>query len=74
MYPNPSNGIIYLNWNKEVKNGQVKIYNVSGQNVYVENTQNITNDIVNLHNQSKGIYYIQVTDNNNSWTEKIILK
>lgn len=74
VYPNPSNGIIYLNWNKEVKNGQVKIYNVSGQNVYVENTQNITNDIVNLHNQSKGIYYIQVTDNNNSWTEKIILK
>ena len=74
VYPNPTNGIIHLNISKMISNGLIRITNINGQEVYNQKMNDITNSTISLSNLSKGIYFIRIYNNENSWTEKIILQ
>ena len=76
IYPNPSNGKFTIGVNQAiVGNANVIIYNVLGAKVF-DNTVvfNGTNAEVNAQDLKAGIYLVQVTNNGNTFTQKITIK
>lgn len=67
--PNPSVGIVNINYDKNIS--EVTVINVSGQSVLNKkyNKSNITLDINHL---SPAIYFIRITSENRITTQKII--
>jgi hypothetical protein len=62
VFPNPSSGIFNLKIsNIEYQISNIEIYNVLGERVYQANLKQNTTQI-NLSNQSNGIYYYKVVD------------
>jgi len=74
IYPNPTSGYFTV----EIENGRssvkIKIYNLQGQLVLYEELANHVNTIINLSEQSSGLYFIQITTNEISVTKKILLE
>ncbi|WP_282121645.1 T9SS type A sorting domain-containing protein [Algibacter mikhailovii] len=70
MYPNPTDGILYIDTKEEAK---VTIYSTNGQQVFTADkysaSQNI--DLSHLH---AGLYIVQVENNNRILREKLIIK
>jgi len=67
--PNPSQGLVKLVFNSK-GNKEIRIMNVTGNNVYQETTD-LTIRNIDLTNLSAGIYFVQVTDGS---TSKILVK
>ncbi len=61
IFPNPGNGIFYLNSNKSSRNNSVDIYNISGQKVYSSQLNNLHQQRIDLSKQSNGVYTIRIT-------------
>lgn len=59
-YPNPSNGIVYLNGGKNSDNYTVEILNTMGQTISSDKTNSINNYEIDFHNQPSGIYLIKL--------------
>ena len=75
IYPNPSNGLLNININNYVGELQIKVYDINGRQVYIENANNFDNSFtINLHGLSKGIYILKIQGENLNHTEKIILE
>jgi hypothetical protein len=69
LYPNPSTGIITINTETSVN---VNIVDVTGKVVFVAN--NVTKDKnIDLSGLQKGVYLAQISSENATTTEKIIL-
>lgn len=68
--PNPSNGLFTVKTN--TKNTSIRIVNLVGEVVLVENTQANTNLNVDLSNQPNGIYFIQLNNGKETITKKIV--
>ena len=73
VYPNPSNGIFNVEFNKEVKN--VKVNNILGEEVYNENVEvaNETKKVIDLSNLANGVYLISVSNGKNTSSYKVVL-
>lgn len=72
IYPNPSNGILYLEFAKDIPNS-IEIIDVSGKLVYSIN-QYVENTIqLDLSNNTKGIYIIKFMFDKEVVTRKLIL-
>lgn len=78
FYPNPGNGRFNLKFNLEQKgNTEVVIYNAEGKKAYYEMLQDFSGDYnkeIDISNNSKGIYFLKVTQGKNSSIRKIILE
>lgn len=70
LFPNPSAGLVYINFSKQLDNIELKIVNTVGQNVYKKSYSSIQNISLDL-NLEPGIYFLQLTNEQN---EKAILK
>lgn len=69
VYPNPSNGEININI---TENGQLEIYNISGQLVANHNLNTGNNQLqVDL---PSGIYVLKTSTENKNFTEKLVIK
>ena len=66
IYPNPTTGLININVDN-IK--QIDIINIEGKNIYSSKEQ-----IIDISNQPKGIYFVKITTANNVITQKIILE
>lgn len=72
IYPNPSNGMFTLK-STDLKLQNCSIYNVLGECVFSQNS-NLSNQInIDLSAQAKGIYFVQMTNENRSVTTKKII-
>jgi len=71
-YPNPTNGIFTIKLG-EVANYNVTVNNVLGQTVF-SNTTNGMNTIIDLSSFDKGIYTVELKNENAIYTEKIIVE
>ena len=79
IYPNPNTGefiieILILN---EVKELQIKLFNIFGQVIYEEKQKLITEHYykrMNLKNYTKGVYILQVLTNNEVVNKKIVFE
>ena len=72
IYPNPSQGKIYLNHQKFPNNRIIlaEIFNALGQVVF---SKEINNNTIDLSKLKDGIYYIKLNFDSNNITKKIIL-
>ncbi|MGI9653190.1 T9SS type A sorting domain-containing protein [Chryseobacterium sp. RLHN22] len=68
LYPNPTSNKFFV---KGLNSGSVQIYDVNGRMII--NTQYTQNGI-DVTTLSKGVYIVKITDNNNSFSEKLIIK
>jgi len=71
-YPNPTNGIFTIKLG-EVANYDVTVNNVLGQTVF-STTTNGMNTTIDLSSFDKGVYTVELKDENASYTEKIIVE
>ena len=72
VYPNPSNGefVIALDANAKY---DVTVINVLGQAVYATSI-NTMETIIDLSNFDKGVYTVELKNNNATYTEKVIVE
>ena len=68
LYPTITNDIVNIN-NYDNKVFKYKVYNTLGQLV----NENTTTDIIDITNNSKGLYFINLQLENQSKTFKVIL-
>ena len=73
IYPNPSSGIFTLNMNN-ILNAKVFVYDTHGNSLFTKDCRNETNPQIDLSNQSKGIYFVEMVAGNERRTEKIIIQ
>jgi hypothetical protein len=71
MYPNPSTGTFTINSKTTLT--QIQITDISGRVVF-ETKPNTVQTIVNLQNQSKGIYQVKLVDTEKTTVQKIVLQ
>jgi hypothetical protein len=71
IFPNPTKGIFQLNLNNpKVKVNEVKIYNITGELVFNDNSYS-NNKTYDVSGYTKGIYLISIITDNNSITKKL---
>lgn len=73
VYPNPSNGTLYINSNNlSLEESQIQIINAIGQMVYSETMKNNFKTI-DLSKCGNGIYFIKIASGKNTVTKRIVL-
>jgi hypothetical protein len=74
VYPNPNNGLFVVNVGQSKGDiYQIEVKNIIGQTVYNQQISTTVSN-VDLSNVGKGIYFITISNNDSSYTEKIIVK
>lgn len=68
VFPNPTTGKVYING---VEDATVKVYNTAGTVVATYNTFN--DQVIDLSNMNNGIYFIQITMDNETISKKVNL-
>ena len=72
IYPNPT--LNYISIKNLDFNSLITIYNLTGQLVYSETNANNKNKTIDLSRLNSGIYLLNISNNNNSYTYRIIKK
>lgn len=72
VFPNPSNGIINVNFKQA---SEIKIVNITGKVIYQENIKNnITKSkSIDMANFANGIYFVNIINGEKSTVKKIVL-
>lgn len=69
IYPNPTSGIIHVKSNIEGLN--YSLVNIQGQ---VLDLGNVTKNALDFSNHAKGIYFLELSNQSNSFVKKIVIK
>ena len=74
IYPSPASDHLTISTN-DTKNipVNVKIYNLTGQEVYNENYLNVSNHNINLTAFKEGMYFVKISSNSINKTEKVLI-
>lgn len=73
IYPNPSESIFNINRNTN-DNLTIKVFDLTGKQVFFKKNIQETNYRIDLSNYAKGIYVMNMSSNGKSATKKLILK
>jgi len=73
IYPNPSTGLFRVNFGNNNSTINYSIISVEGKVVKYEKI-NANTTIIDLSNESKGIYFVKITDENNIFIKKLVLE
>jgi hypothetical protein len=75
IYPNPSKGILQINW-KDGMNGEanVIVMDITGRTLKTLTTKTNQSARINISELQEGIYFIKVASDRAQHTEKIILQ
>ncbi|MCD4833807.1 MAG: T9SS type A sorting domain-containing protein [Bacteroidales bacterium] len=73
IYPNPTNGIIIISIENLDSEMNLVITDITGKTIINKILQN-TNTEIDLSNYAKGIYFIQLYNNNEVTTRKIVIE
>jgi uncharacterized repeat protein (TIGR01451 family) len=72
VYPNPNNGIFHINMlEKNTNEKTMELTNIVGEKVWSQKTRSNTATI-DINHLPKGLYILNVTDNNSHYMERII--
>jgi len=73
--PNPSNGIIYLNF-KDEGEYRVEIWNMTGQMVYQSFGEHLSNSTqqISIRNANTGMYILHVKSNAGVFSQKLLIE
>lgn len=71
LYPNPAyDGVVYISTKNNARK-EIVVYDVFGEIVLTERVQG---NRLNISRLVPGVYVLQVTENNNSITRKLVVK
>ena len=70
VYPNPAKENVNVKWNGNATS--LIVLNANGQVINTYDLNEVTE--LNLNNLNTGVYFIKITDNNNSLTQKLIVE
>lgn len=73
VYPNPSNGEVFITVPTVDESTTITIYDAIGQQVHVVKATSTTTTI-SLNNEPKGVYFIRMTSSGEQKTAKLVLK
>jgi hypothetical protein len=68
VFPNPTNGILYIGSESTIQNAKIDIFNITGEKIFSERSINK----VDLHNLSTGIYILKIELDNKIEIHRII--
>ncbi|MBI2270856.1 MAG: T9SS type A sorting domain-containing protein [Bacteroidetes bacterium] len=71
IFPNPTSDIINISVHKNIFNGTMNVFNDIGEKVYSQ-AFNGRKELIN-YKLKQGIYFMQLTNGNETWTQKIII-
>lgn len=78
IFPNPFNNEINIKWEKEMSNFSINIYDTQNKLVFhksnTEMRQNLMEEKIDLNLLNAGMYFLQITTDNQTVTYKIIKK
>ncbi|MDM1297762.1 T9SS type A sorting domain-containing protein [Empedobacter falsenii] len=72
--PNPSNGIINLDFTKSFTSGKITVTDLAGRTVYSNTLNSSKSQQVNLSNLSNGVYIVSIEAGNEQFAKKVIIK
>ncbi|MDF2436332.1 MAG: type sorting protein [Bacteroidota bacterium] len=72
IFPNPSTGKFTLHSNKFTSNKNICIHDILGNCIYNERSSS-PEQIIDLSGKAKGIYFIEVTNEEKQYTQKLIV-
>lgn len=72
VFPNPSTGKFTID--SKITKGEISIYNLLGEKVFLSTVQQINGSAIDLSYQPNGIYFINVKTERESLTQKIIIE
>ncbi|MFM9028694.1 MAG: T9SS type A sorting domain-containing protein, partial [Bacteroidota bacterium] len=73
VYPNPSNGVVYVKNTGNSSEATVNIINALGQTVYSNNFSNLDQVRIDLNGQSNGLYTIRIQSATGLFTKNILI-
>jgi len=73
IYPNPARNILTVQLNELSLDTKLKIFNLEGQLLYVENS-NSSIKTLNISDLSSGIYFLKIETKNQSFIKKFVKK
>ena len=78
VYPNPTNDIFNVSFvSEEIQTLQIRVLNIVGEVVYTENLEQFVGEYtkqISIGNNAKGVYFLEITDNQGTINKKIILQ
>jgi len=74
VFPNPAKDYIHIEFERYPRETYtLEIYNIQGKQIYFVN--NFTDDILNIENLTKGIYFLRITNNHSEiYNTKLIVQ
>ena len=73
VYPNPSNGVVYIGFDSNLKIDQLEFFDLLGRQI--ENVKvDINNNKIQIKELFKGVYFMRVNINNQRISKKIVIK
>jgi len=72
IYPNPTNGAVFLDFGQPVQSGNVSVINSLGECIFSTNIKNETSIHLNFDNQSSGLFVIIVEKEGGNESVKLI--
>lgn len=74
LFPNPSNGVFSLEYpNPKMQNLSVEIFDITSNIVFSNTyTSSYINEEIDISKSADGVYFIRITNENQSYTRKII--
>jgi hypothetical protein len=73
VYPNPNSGLFYLSTKNDVKDALVEVFNMNGSKVFSASFNNLNKQVINLNNNSIGIYHVRIISDSNVENHSIII-
>lgn len=72
VYPNPTQNTLNIQFKSDINKVEIKILNVIGQTVLLEDINISSHKIFDVSNLINGIYILQVKANNKTFTQKFV--
>jgi hypothetical protein len=78
VYPNPTNDIFNVSFvSEEIQSLQLRVLNLVGEVVYTENLEQFGGEYtkqISIGNNSKGVYFLEIADNQSTTISKLIIR
>jgi PKD repeat protein len=77
VYPNPSNGEVYVSFGQELNNVTVKVFDLQGKTLFSRHYSHLKTGSIKINSLTKlqpGVYFMEVWNNRHQFRKKILIK
>ena len=78
VYPNPTDDVFNVSFvSEEIQTLSIRILNIVGEVVYTENLEHFVGEYtkqISIGDNSRGVYFLEITDNQGTINKKLILQ